>query len=290
MSISPYEGRAIVAGVWWPRLIASDFDGTITDPDGTVPVRFRIVLARFATAGVPLVLSTGRCIGALPPVFDQLPLTVPLVGGNGAIVVDPATRTVERCWPIPAETLHTQTSRLRRRLPGVVCAVERGGEFVHEPGYPAVSSGLRPTRAVSWADLVSAPAEKLVVRWPGRVVIDPVGAVRTVVGPALTVTSSGVPGLVEMSAAGVSKATGLAWVARSMGVARAEVLAFGDMPNDLTMLRWVGRGVCVAWSDLQVKHEILARTPARSEGGVAAYLEALWRLGEADELSWHGSG
>ncbi len=138
--------------------------------------------------------------------------------------------------------------------------------------------------------MVSAPAGKLVARWPGRVVIDPVGAVRTVVGPALTVTSSGVPGLVEMSAAGVSKATGLAWVARSMGVARADVLAFGDTPNDLTMLRWAGRGVCVAWSDLQVKREIVARTPARSAGGVAAYLEALWHAGETDELSWHGPG
>ena len=45
----------------------------------------------------------------------------------------------------------------------------------------------------------------------------------------------------EISAAGVTKAAGLAWYCDQLGVAAADVLAFGDMPNDVPMLTWAGR-------------------------------------------------
>ena len=48
-----------------------------------------------------------------------------------------------------------------------------------------------------------------------------------------------------MSAPGVDKAARLRDFAASLGVAREDVLAFGDMPNDIPMLAWAGTGVAV---------------------------------------------
>ena len=42
---------------------------------------------------------------------------------------------------------------------------------------------------------------------------------------------------------------------RALGVGRADVLAFGDMPNDLAMLEWAGRSVAVANAHVEVHRD-----------------------------------
>ena len=49
-----------------------------------------------------------------------------------------------------------------------------------------------------------------------------------------------------MSAPGVSKASALAELCDEHGIGAADVVAFGDMPNDLPMLTWAGRSYAVA--------------------------------------------
>ena len=80
-------------------------------------------------------------------------------------------------------------------------------------------------------------------------------------------------GLLEDSAAGVTKASGLALVCDLVGVPAERVVAFGDMPNDVPMLQWVGHGVAMANAHddlLAVADEI---TAPNSEDGVAQVLE-----------------
>ena len=64
--------------------------------------------------------------------------------------------------------------------------------------------------------------------------------------------SSNADTLLEIGAAGVSKASGLAVLCERHGIDRADVLAFGDMPNDLAMLKWAGRSVAVANAHAEV--------------------------------------
>lgn len=92
-------------------------------------------------------------------------------------------------------------------------------------------------------------------------------------------THSSYSGLVEISAAGVTKAAGLAWYAARLGIHERDVLAFGDMPNDLPMLTWAGRAVAVANAHpavLEIADEV---TGANSADGVAAYLEKVFGVG-----------
>lgn len=92
-------------------------------------------------------------------------------------------------------------------------------------------------------------------------------------------THSSYSGLVEISASGVTKAAGLAWYCARLGIDARDVLAFGDMPNDVPMLTWAGRGVAVANAHravLEIADEV---TAANSADGVAAYLEKVFGVG-----------
>jgi hydroxymethylpyrimidine pyrophosphatase-like HAD family hydrolase len=100
-----------------------------------------------------------------------------------------------------------------------------------------------------------------------------VAALAPAVGDLADLTFSHPRGLVEMSPPGVTKATGLAEVARRAGVGAADVVAFGDMPNDLEMLRWAGHGVAMGNAHpalLEVADEV---TAANGEDGLALVLE-----------------
>lgn len=90
----------------------------------------------------------------------------------------------------------------------------------------------------------------------------------------MLVTHSGAP-FVEISLAGVDKASALAALAGERCISAEEVLAFGDMPNDLPMLLWSGRRVAVANAHPEVLQAIRERTESNTNDGVARALERL---------------
>jgi hydroxymethylpyrimidine pyrophosphatase-like HAD family hydrolase len=76
----------------------------------------------------------------------------------------------------------------------------------------------------------------------------------------------------------VSKASALALLAERHGVDAADVVAFGDMPNDLPMLAWAGRayGVRTGHPDVLAAVERVVDGP--EDDGVARELERLFAL------------
>ncbi|MDF3051549.1 MAG: HAD-superfamily hydrolase, subfamily, partial [Pseudonocardia sp.] len=121
--------------------------------------------------------------------------------------------------------------------------------------------------------LLGQPAVKMLARAPGLSSDAMVAALAPVVGDRADLTFSHPRGLIEMSPPGVTKATGLEEVARRLGVGAADVVAFGDMPNDLEMLRWAGHGVAMGNAHpalLDVADEI---TATNGDDGLAVILE-----------------
>jgi hypothetical protein len=103
-----------------------------------------------------------------------------------------------------------------------------------------------------------------------------VSLARDTVGDLVEVThSSTADTLLEMSAAGVSKGSSLAVLCESLAIDAGAVLAFGDMPNDLPMLRWAGRSVAVANAHPDVLAAACEVTSSCDEDGVARVLERL---------------
>lgn len=86
------------------------------------------------------------------------------------------------------------------------------------------------------------------------------------------------PDLVEISAPGITKAARLVQVADELGVAAADVVAFGDMPNDLPMLAWAGTSYAMADADPAVLAAATHRAPGADEDGVATVLAGLFEI------------
>jgi hydroxymethylpyrimidine pyrophosphatase-like HAD family hydrolase len=84
-------------------------------------------------------------------------------------------------------------------------------------------------------------------------------------------------GLLEIGAAGVTKASGLAQAAARHGVHPAEVVAIGDMPNDIAMLRWAGRSYAVANAHPAAKAAADEIVGTNDEDAVALLVEELLR-------------
>ena len=82
-------------------------------------------------------------------------------------------------------------------------------------------------------------------------------------------------GLLEVSAAGVTKAFGLERLAAEHGISADEVMAFGDMPNDLPMLTWAGHAVAVANAHPDVLAIADEVTASNDDDGVAVVIERL---------------
>ncbi|MFX0592950.1 HAD family hydrolase [Melissospora conviva] len=260
-----------------PRLVATDIDGTLLGDDHTISARTNEMLARVSAAGIPVVLVTGRPIRWLPLVYAQLSTPLPAVCANGAVVYDPLTDSVVRADPLAPELLGEVARRLREAVPGVSFAVEvaEGRHLRHEAEYPVRwDADHEAVRAVTTPEeLLAAPAVKLLARSDLHTPDAFVELVSKAIEGLAEATHSSNSGLVEISAAGVTKAAGLAWYCEQRGIGPAGVLAFGDMPNDIPMLSWAGRAVAMANAHpavLAIADEV---TAANHADGVAAYLD-----------------
>ena len=76
----------------------------------------------------------------------------------------------------------------------------------------------------------------------------------------------------EFTAKGVDKAKALSAVLPSLGIAREELIAFGDGHNDLSMLQYAGIGVAMANAVPQLKDAADEVTLSNNADGIAAAL------------------
>lgn len=264
-----------------PRLVATDVDGTLLGPDDEVPARATAVIGRLVAAGVGFVLVTGRPPRWIPPVLAQLGLGRFAVCANGAVLYDAVEDRVIWSQALAADALAELAAAVAEVLPTSGLAVERVGAgafddptsgFVAEPAYRHAWPDS-DNHIAHRSELVSAPAVKMLVRCAELSSDAMVAALEPVVGDAADLTFSHPRGLVELSSPGVTKATGLAEVAQRLGVTATDVVAFGDMPNDLEMLRWAGHGVAMGNAHpalLEIADEV---TASNGEDGLALVLE-----------------
>jgi Cof subfamily protein (haloacid dehalogenase superfamily) len=259
-----------------PRLVATDLDGTLVRSDGSVSDRTRAALALVEDAGVTLLFVTGRPPRWMAPIVDATGHRGLAICANGALLYDLHTEQVIDEHLLDPAAAAAVVAALRAEIPNLAFAVERGtAGFSREAAYQ--SRWPQPGAVVAEiAELVALPVVKMLVRHAELNADDLLARARRVLGPSATLTHSSTEGLLEISAAGVSKATGLARFAAERGLEAAHVLAFGDMPNDLPMLTWAGRSVAVANAHPEVIAAADEITAANDDDGVALVLERLY--------------
>ncbi|MFI6100735.1 HAD family hydrolase [Lentzea sp. NPDC051213] len=261
-----------------PALVASDIDGTILGTNEQVSSHTADVVGRVLANGIPFVLVSGRPPRWMPRIANAVGATGYAVCANGAVLYDVAEDRVIWQRGLSPVRLGDLGSALATAIPGSAVAAERVGarasdieSFIAEEEYRHAWPDGHDV--ASRAEVLGYPAVKLLVRHQGMTSGEMAAAATAVLGDEFAITYSTNAGLIEVSERGVTKATGLADVAERLGVAAADVIAFGDMPNDIPMLQWVGHGVAMANGHpelLEVADEV---TGTNDENGVAQVLE-----------------
>lgn len=267
-----------------PALIATDVDGTLLDDDERVTDRTRHVVQAAVAAGTHFVLATGRPPRWIPPIVEGLGFAPMAVCANGAVIYDPAQDRVISARTLPVDVLAELAEIATRVIPGVGLAVERVGrsahdsatpQFVSSPGYE--HAWLNPDNTeVSIEDLLSAPAVKLLIRKAGARSSDMAEILSKHIGVQGDITYSTNNGLIEVNPIGTSKATGVEEVARPLEITAEDVVAFGDMPNDIPMLRWAGHGVAMGNAHPEAIAAANEVTAPNTDDGLARVLERWW--------------
>jgi Cof subfamily protein (haloacid dehalogenase superfamily) len=233
---------------------------------------------------VQFVLATGRPPRWIHPVVDALGLAPMAVCANGAVLYDPSTDRIISARTLSVDVLSELAEIATRVIPGAGLAVERVGrsahdaatpQFVSSPGYE--HAWLNPDNTeVSIEDLLSAPAVKLLIRKAGAHSSDMAEVLAEHIGIEGDITYSTNNGLVEIVPLGISKATGIEELARPRGLTAEDVVSFGDMPNDVPMLRWAGHGVAMGNAHPDATAAADEVTTRNNDDGVARVLERWW--------------
>jgi len=267
-----------------PALIATDVDGTLLDDDERVTPRTRNVVQAAVAAGAQFVLATGRPPRWIPPVVEALGFAPMAVCANGAVIYDSEHDRIVSARTLPVDVLGALAEIATRVIPGAGLAVERVGrtahdsatpQFVSSPGYE--HAWLNPDNTeVSIEDLLSAPAVKLLIRKAGARSSDMAEVLAKHIGVEGDITYSTNNGLIEINPIGTSKATGVEEIARPLEITAEDIVAFGDMPNDVPMLRWAGHGVAMGNAHPEAIAAANEVTAPNTDDGLARVLERWW--------------
>jgi len=270
---------------WRPRLVALDIDGTLfkwvegvgTTYEQISPAVYDAV-HRALAAGAHVVLASGRSPHGMTNVADLLDLhpedgeRLWVVASNGAVVFR---------YP-PIDVVHEVTfdaapavrAVLQEHPSALVAVEERGvGYRVNRPFPPGELSGEFTIADV--ADLVAVPVSRVIIRDPDATADDFV-ALGARLGLQGTDYVVGWTAWLDLAPVGVSKASGLEYVARELGVDAPDVLAIGDGRNDIEMLQWAGRGVAMGQSIDEVQESADAVTGSVHDEGAAQELDRYW--------------
>lgn len=257
------------------RLIATDLDGTLLRADGSISPRTRAALALVETAGATLVLATGRPPRWMRPVAEQVGHRGYAICSNGALVYDlHDERELSRTLLAPDIGLAV-VEAVRRALPDVTFGVEHGHAFGHEAAYELIGD-FGDVYVGKVEELFEQPAVKLLIRHAGYDVDTLASKVREVAGELAEYTFSGQDPLIEVAVKGVTKAATLATLCEQWGIDASEVVAFGDMPNDVGMLSWAGTSYAVGNAHREVLAVVDHVTGSNDEDGVAQVLERIF--------------
>ncbi|ORV96270.1 Cof-type HAD-IIB family hydrolase [Mycobacterium kyorinense] len=267
-----------------PALIACDVDGTLIDDRERISPRTRHAVHAAVEAGAKFILATGRPPRWVQPVVDELGFAPMAVCANGAVIYDAATDRVVSAHTLAVDTLGQLAEIATRAIPGAGLAVERIGRSAHDTATPQFISSpgyehawLNPDNTeVSIEDLLSAPAVKLLIRKAGASSADMAAELSKHIGIEGDITYSTNNGLIEIVPLGFSKATGIDEIARPLGITAEDVVAFGDMPNDVPMLLRAGHGVAMGNAHPEAVAAANEVTAPNTDDGVARVLERWW--------------
>ncbi|MGW1839189.1 HAD family hydrolase [Streptomyces sp. BBFR2] len=260
------------------QLIATDLDGTLLREDGTISARTRAALATATAAGAAHIVVTGRAVPWTRPILEGLDYRGIAVCGQGSQVYHAGERRLLTSVTLDRQLAGLALAKIEVETGPLRLAVSRDGiegEVLVGPGYRHKEGPLPAVPVDDHAELWTAPVNKVYLQHPTLSDDALAEAARATAGDLVGVTVSG-PHLVELLPLGLTKVTGLSLAARRLGIKAHSTIAFGDMPNDLTMFAWAAHGVAMGNAHPELKAVADEITASNEDDGIAVVLERLY--------------
>ena len=261
-----------------PKIIATDLDGTIIPFDGHISKRTIEIFTKAHDLGIHIYFITGRPPRWMNEVREAFSFGTG-VCGNGAVIYDFHKNEILEEWLISIEDLNKATQALRASMPSAVFAVENHDGFHREQKYLARwDLGIDDAGSAQIEEHFDQPAMKFLVRSLNHELSSDQMleiAQKELKGIATATHSNSSESLLEISAVGVSKGETLAKLAQRLNVSAADVITFGDNPNDISMLEWSGRSYAMATAHPAAQAAAKSIAPECNDDGVAQVLEKL---------------
>ncbi|MFN8019007.1 MAG: HAD family hydrolase [Acidimicrobiales bacterium] len=265
------------------RAIASDLDGTLLHTDKSVSPRTRDAIHAAEDAGVLVVIATGRPPRWIPPIIEALGERGLVVCANGASVYDATAHDLVERTDLDPDVVRSIIADVRAAFVAPLFAVEQGFQFAVDEAIEQRQADL--AAMTSWRlpgirigpidDFLDQGTTKLIIRMPEPAPAGIAAAVQEVVGDRAAVTHSTSEAFLELSAPDVHKAATVERLLVQHGIEPAEVVAFGDMPNDLELIEWAGWGVAVGNAHPRLQEAADEVTATNDDDGVAQVIERL---------------
>lgn len=219
------------------RLVATDLDGTLLKPDGSLPDGLFSTVSALAANGVLFCAASGRQLSSLESLFSPVLRETILLAENGAVVKYRGKVLFRDPMPVSEAERALSVLRARSDSDSLLCTercayYERGGEPFETLVRAAYLTAERED--FSSALLRGEPVCKIAVCArdnPETVREDLSEAL-----PGLRVILSG-GNWMDISLPGTDKGTALRKIMEFFRIPETECAAFGDQMNDLEMLR-----------------------------------------------------
>lgn len=260
------------------KMIASDLDGTIVSTTGKISPRTREAFLAAREAGIHIVFVTGRPYRWLTPIVDAFGGLGTVICSNGAVLYDLESDQVLWSQTIDAATAVQAQQIILRHEPKATFAAETTKGLHLGSGFAETG---RTLGSLAELDLHSPELDaegivKFLARSPQMKVESFFSTVFPEISRLLWVTHSATGvSLLEMAHMDIHKAHTLADYAARLNIKPAEIMAFGDMPNDIEMLQFVGHGYAMASGHRETLEATSLIAPPFAEDGVAQVIEKL---------------
>jgi hypothetical protein len=257
------------------KLIAIDLDDTLLHDDLTISMRAKEAIKKVIAKGVTVTLATGRMFAAALPYARELGLNVPLITYQGAMVKCVNGELIYH-QTIPLDTAQEVADYVRFR--GYHLNVYVDDKLFMEQNSPEARHYVTITRVsphyVESFDKLWADPTKLVVLGEDSKIKSLAIELGQRFGQSLNIISP-LPCILEITHKKATKSNALKALAQSLGFGLENVMAIGDSPNDLEMVRDAGFGVAMENSIPVLKENADYITLSNNDDGVAEVLEKI---------------
>jgi Cof subfamily protein (haloacid dehalogenase superfamily) len=257
--------------------VACDLDRTLIAGDLVIRPRSLAAIAAVRAAGIRFVIATGRMVQSALPYAHAAGLDEPLVCYQGAGVADPTDGRFLLHEPVPVDVARELIAAVEEEE--FALNVYVGDELYVARVTPESESyaGFQNLVLHEVGDLgawLSEPPTKLVAIGD-RVLLDGLAArLRQRFADRLFIAKS-LPHFLEFARQGVSKGSGLRFVADRLGFQVERTIAIGDGENDRELLEVAGYAVAVADAHAGLIAIADLVCPPADEEGVAQVLEGI---------------